>query len=283
MVLRLQRYNWGLMRLFWGLAVVLCAGLPAVAQSSADDEVTRARQELSRIEALVESGVLPPVQLEKARDGLQDAEDGALLRKSIFQTDLTEEQADALVAAARRQLDRRQRAYDATKQLVDVGAAAQISLSPLLVDLDFARKQADLADTRSRLAREMVQAAEMEAALETHLRQAPEEALKIAERFDGNGIFTPQILLRIESAFAAHFGHSMPITADGETAVHKALGFDHRGRVDVGVHPDQPEGVWLREYLTVNHIPFFAFRAAVPGKATGAHIHLGTISPPLAK
>jgi hypothetical protein len=283
MVLRLPRYNWDLMRWFWAFAVLLCVGLPVAAQASGDEEVTRARQELSRIEGLVQSGVLPPAQLEKARDAVQDAEDGALLRKSIFQTDLTEEQADALVAAAKRQLDRRQHAYDTTKQLVDAGAAAQISLSPLLVDLDFARKQADLADTRARLAREMVQAAEMEVTLETRLKQAPDEALKIAERFDGNGIFTPQILLRIESAFAAHFGHGLPITADGETAVHRALGFDHRGRVDVGVHPDQPEGVWLREYLTVNHIPFFAFRAAVPGKATGAHIHLGTISPPLAK
>jgi hypothetical protein len=48
--------------------------------------------------------------------------------------------------------------------------------------------------------------------------------------------------------------------------------------VDVAINPDQPEGVWLREYLTANKIPFFAFRQAVPGKATGAHIHLGPMS-----
>jgi hypothetical protein len=64
----------------------------------------------------------------------------------------------------------------------------------------------------------------------------------------------------------------------GDTAVHRALGFDHRGRVDLAINPDQPEGVWLREYLTANKIPFFAFRQAVPGKATGAHIHLGPMS-----
>ncbi len=268
----------------WGLcAAVLALANPQASQAPEDPEVVRARQEMSRIEPLVRSGVLPPVQLEKARAAVQDAEDGALIRRSIYIQDLTEEQADALVAAATRQLDRRQRAYDEGKQLVESGAAAQMSLSPLLIDLDFARKQVDLAETRARLAKEMVQAAEMEAALETRLKQSPSEALKIAERFDGNGIFTPQILLRIESAFAAHFGHPLPITADGQTAVHTTLGFDHRGRVDVGVHPDQPEGVWLREYLTANRIPFFAFRAAVPGKATGAHIHLGTISPPLHK
>ena len=64
----------------------------------------------------------------------------------------------------------------------------------------------------------------------------------------------------------------------GETAVHRSLGFDHRGRVDVAISPDQPEGVWLRHYLTDNHIPYFAFRQAVPGKATGAHIHMGPMS-----
>jgi hypothetical protein len=69
----------------------------------------------------------------------------------------------------------------------------------------------------------------------------------------------------------------------GETAVHRALGFDHRNRVDVAVHPDQPEGVWLRQYLELHYIPYFAFRRAVPGKATGAHIHIGPMSTPLAR
>jgi hypothetical protein len=64
----------------------------------------------------------------------------------------------------------------------------------------------------------------------------------------------------------------------GETAVHRSLGFDHRGRVDVAINPDQPEGHWLLEYLVDKHIPYFAFRHAVTGKATGAHIHIGPMS-----
>ncbi|MGH9663230.1 MAG: hypothetical protein ACRD9L_02260, partial [Bryobacteraceae bacterium] len=51
--------------------------------------------------------------------------------------------------------------------------------------------------------------------------------------------------------------------------------FDHRGRIDVGLNPDQPEGVWLRHYLESHEIPYFAFRAAVAGKATAPHIHIG--------
>jgi len=82
----------------------------------------------------------------------------------------------------------------------------------------------------------------------------------------------------VETAFEREFGKPLPVSAMGETAVHRALGFDHRGRVDVALNPDAPEGAWLRAYLTVNHIPFFAFRQAVPGKATGAHIHIGPMS-----
>ena len=74
----------------------------------------------------------------------------------------------------------------------------------------------------------------------------------------------------------------MPISANGETSVHRALGFDHRGRVDVAVMPDQPEGIWLRHYLEAHNIPFYAFRSAIAGKATGAHIHIGPGSTRLA-
>jgi hypothetical protein len=53
------------------------------------------------------------------------------------------------------------------------------------------------------------------------------------------------------------------------------LGFDHRGSMDVGVHPDSSEGQALANYLRKSGIPFLAFRTAVPGSATGPHIHIG--------
>jgi hypothetical protein len=120
--------------------------------------------------------------------------------------------------------------------------------------------------------------ARAEESLENKLSESPAEAPGIAERFDGNGVFTALTFSKVETAFAGHFGKPLPVSAMGDTSVHRALGFDHRGRVDVAISPDQPEGVWLREYLTENKIPFFAFRQAVPGKATGAHIHMGPMS-----
>jgi len=95
------------------------------------------------------------------------------------------------------------------------------------------------------------------------------------ERFDGDGAFSPTDLKKVLTAFQNKFHHPMPISANGETSVHRALGFDHRGRVDVALNPDETEGAWLRAYLASQDIPYYAFRAALPGKATGPHIHIG--------
>lgn len=258
--------------------LLVCCVTFAWAQNGEDSQVVQARGELSRIQGLVELGAMPRAKLEQAQDALADAQDGVLLRRLSQQPDLTEAQADELIAAAGRQLDRRKKAFDEGQHLVEAGVAPALSLDTLLRDLDFARRQCDLAETRGRLARELAQQAEAEEALMVKLAQEPAEAPKIGERFDGNGVFTPEIFRQIEAAFEAHFGKPLPVSAMGETAVHRAMGFDHRGRVDVALHPDTPEGQWLLHFLTQNGIPYFAFRQAVPGKATGAHIHLGPIS-----
>jgi len=262
----------------WISLLLLCCASCALAQTLEDPEVMRARLELTRIESLVNTGALPPMQLEKAKSALADAEDTALVRKNIHQQDLTEDQADQLVAAAGRRFERRKQAFDDAKKLIEAGVAPQLSLGTFLRDLDFARKECDLAETRARLAREVNDMARAEEALQARMLTAPSEAAGLADRFDGNGLFNAEIFRRVETAFEGRFGHPLPVSANGETAVHRALGFDHRGRVDVALHPDQPEGIWLRDFLTANRIPFFAFRQAVPGKATGAHIHLGPMS-----
>jgi predicted nicotinamide N-methyase len=57
--------------------------------------------------------------------------------------------------------------------------------------------------------------------------------------------------------------------------------FDHRNAVDVALHPESVEGQSVLNFLRQAGIPFIAFRAAVPGAATGAHIHIGKPSPRL--
>src|SRR5215469_13728196 len=236
-----------------GLTLLACS-LILAAQAPEDPEIARARIDLNRIRALVESGVLPRVQLQKAEDAVADATHAVAIRKSIYSQDLTEDQAN------------------------DVGAAPAQSLDNLVLDMDFARKDCELAANRADLAQQIAAMAEAEAAAQARMPLEPAELSKTAERYDGDGLFTPEMFSRIQTAFEQRFGKPLPVSANGETAVHRALGFDHRGRVDVALRPDQAEGVWLREYLKARRIPYFAFSHAVPGKATGAHIHLGPAS-----
>ncbi|HEX7231612.1 MAG TPA: hypothetical protein VF452_14535 [Candidatus Binatia bacterium] len=83
----------------------------------------------------------------------------------------------------------------------------------------------------------------------------------------------------IEKFFLNTFGRALPISALGQSATHERLRFDHRNAMDVALHPDSKEGQSLLSYLRQAGIPFIAFRSAVPGAATGAHIHIGKPSP----
>jgi len=79
----------------------------------------------------------------------------------------------------------------------------------------------------------------------------------------------------IKQFFTRRFGRALPIGAFGQSALHDRWGYDHRNAMDVGISPDSAEGQILMDYLRANGIPFTAFHFAVPGKATGPHIHVG--------
>lgn len=86
---------------------------------------------------------------------------------------------------------------------------------------------------------------------------------------------------KIEDFFLAKFGHALPVSAMGQTAVHDRMKYDHRDALDVGLHPDSKEGRALIAYLRRSGIPFIAFRRKIAGLATGPHIHIGNRSPKL--
>jgi hypothetical protein len=258
-----------------GLLLLVCVGVCRCAFAADAPEVERAKTEIEKLRSLVAAGAAPRNQLEQAEARMADAEDEAFLRKTLYGQDLTAEQADEMIAAAQRRLDRRREALEAAKKLVAAKVAPALSLDTPQSDVETSEKEFALAETRASLTRELAAMARAEEDLDVKLGTHPSEASLLAERFDGDGVFSTVQLARIETAFQTHFGKLLPVSALGETAVHRALGFDHRGRVDVAVMPDAPEGVWLRDFLTRNRIPYFAFRHAVPGKATGAHIHIG--------
>jgi hypothetical protein len=94
-------------------------------------------------------------------------------------------------------------------------------------------------------------------------------------RFNGGASWSLADAPKIEKFFVQTFGRVLPVTAVGQTATHDRLRFDHRNAIDVALHPDSNEGRALLAYLRQTGIPFIAFRGAVPGAATGAHIHIG--------
>jgi outer membrane efflux protein len=94
-------------------------------------------------------------------------------------------------------------------------------------------------------------------------------------RYGGAGAWSLADADGIKQFFIRRFGRALPIGAFGQSALHDRWGYDHRNAMDIGVNPDSNEGQALIEYLRANGIPFTAFHFAVPGKATGPHIHVG--------
>ncbi len=94
-------------------------------------------------------------------------------------------------------------------------------------------------------------------------------------RYGGAGAWSLADAAGIKQVFVRRFGRALPIGAFGQSALHDRWSYDHRNAMDVGVSPDTAEGQALMEYLRANGIPFTAFHFAVPGKATGPHIHIG--------
>lgn len=84
---------------------------------------------------------------------------------------------------------------------------------------------------------------------------------------------------KIQDFFRDKFKRPLPLSAFGQSDLHTRWGWDHRNGMDIGLHPDSAEGRALIEFLRAESIPFLAFRGAVPGVATGPHIHIGNRSP----
>jgi len=254
------------------------SAIPELQPDLNDPMVIRAKLDFDRMKQLVGQGALPRLRLDKAQDDVDDALDMSILRKNIYSTDVTPEQADQMVQIAERMVLRRQRAIARMQALVNSGVISLAEAQLAGADLDRSRTELAMAITRANVVRQLAEAAKLQkqiATLESQAETHPDWSGKLYTRYAGNGAFSAVDRQKVESAYMAHFFKPLPISADGETAVHRSLGFNHRGRIDVGVSPDSPEGMWLLSYLQKNHIPYFAFRAAIPGRATGAHIHIG--------
>lgn len=275
--------------LLLSFGALILSGIPAGAQTSdppsADKGIELAQQELARVNDLVSAGALPRNRIADAQANLDDAKDEVILAHDLY-GDLPDQGASEaasaeMIAAAQRRLDRQQARVEQAKKLVDAGIATMTYLAPIEAELTARQTTLDLAHLRARLMADRVALAQQQPPAPVFV-PAPagvddsELLLHGMEHYEGSGTFSEaRDLPALELAFSNKFDRPLPISAEGETEVHRGLGFDHRGRVDVAVAPSAPEGVWLRGYLKSRGIPYYAFSYAIRGKATGAHVHIG--------
>ena len=251
------------------------------AQTPSMAEVDRAAKEIQRLSQLYEKGAVSRHRLDEAKAMVDDANDDAILRRTLYGVvkieELSSQQITEMVDAARRRVERMEPRISAKQKLIDAGVIARNEIKDDLQERELRKATLELAESRAKTFELLLDAIRAEEEAVARAEEARKEAEKFrpVERYDGRGMFRMAMLAQIERAYEKRFGQSLPISALGNTELHRTMGFDHTDRVDVALTPDSPEGQWLRGYLEANHVPYFAFRSFVPGQATGAHIHIG--------
>jgi hypothetical protein len=94
-------------------------------------------------------------------------------------------------------------------------------------------------------------------------------------RYTGAGGWSLTDAWKVQRFFSDTFNKQLPIAVFGQGPIHDRWRLDHHNAMDIQLHPDGPEGRALLEFLQKNGIPYLAFRTAIPGTATGPHIHIG--------
>jgi hypothetical protein len=238
----------------------------------------RALADVARVQTLVGEGTLPKSSLDLAQARLADINDEAVLAETLYSSvklaDLTPERQADMLAAAERRFDRQANLVSERQKLLEMGAIAKAEMRSVETELETRRHVVDLAHDRVRLIEAQRQMALEEQNLEHALESGTSR--KAMLKFEGSGHFDKRDFETVAGDFEAQFHYPLPVTALGQTRLHQSLGLDHRGKIDIGLNPEQPEGIWLRRLLEQRQIPYIAFRAAVRGSATAPHIHLGT-------
>ena len=110
-----------------------------------------------------------------------------------------------------------------------------------------------------------------------NLRLANQRLVRTASftRYTGAGGWNIGEAWKVQRFFSDTFKKQLPIAVFGQGAIHDRWRLDHRNAMDIQLHPDGVEGRALLDFLQRNGIPYLAFRSAIPGTATGPHIHIG--------
>lgn len=183
--------------------------------------------------------------------------------------------AQSLVELQQAEVEKLTKSTDLLRQLYSEGLVARVELEKSEQDLTAAKARVEETKKADELAKVQAQElAKAQALAKTKTFVKPTSM--ITRSTAGN--WSLASLSTVQQFFSTTFGKPLPTSAVGQSATHNRMGWDHRNSVDVGLHPDSAEGRALIAYLQNSGIPYLAFRAAIPGVATGPHIHIGSPS-----
>ena len=133
-----------------------------------------------------------------------------------------------------------------------------------------------MANAESQIASVLVEA-EADEEIAKNLKLAKQGLIRTSSftRFTGASGWNLGDAWKIQRFFSDTFNKQLPIAVFGQGAIHDRWRLDHHNAMDIQLHPDGVEGQALLNFLQKNGIPYSAFRSAIPGTATGPHIHIG--------
>lgn len=210
------------------------------------DELTKLREEFVKATNEAKAGLAKLIVIHEAE--VTRAEENLAKSKKLYD--------DGLIAKA--QVDENERALAAAREKVTD-----------------TRRQITEADAQ--VAAILVES-EAEKTIAKNLRLARQSLVRTTAfiRYNGSGSgWSIGEAWKIQRFFSDTFKRELPVAVFGQGAIHDRWRLDHRNAMDISLHPDSAEGQALLSFLQKNGIPYLAFRSAIPGTATGPHIHIG--------
>jgi hypothetical protein len=196
-------------------------------------------------------------------------------------TDEYKSSLEKLIPIYERNVERAEAELEKSKKLLAEGLISRVqyeqtelALKAEQDKLNGARRQITEADAQ---VAGMLAETEAEKTIAKNLRLARQRLVRTTSftRFAGGSGWGIGEAWKVQRFFSDTFKKELPIAVFGQGAIHDRWRLDHRNAMDISLHPDSAEGQALLSFLQKNGIPYLAFRSAIPGTATGPHIHIG--------
>jgi len=216
--------------------------------------------------------VMTAEEIKELNDAASQARENLISASNTYRESL-----ERLIELQKQDEKRAEELVEKRKKLLDLGIIAKKEVEES--EQTLAMVKSKVAETEKQIGSVENLVAEVNAAEETAKEPPPPQGVirstGMLIRFVGATRWNLSDFGKVDAFYRLKFGRALPVSAFGQTETHNHLGYDHSNALDVAVHPDSAEGQALIGFLQGQGISFIAIRGAIPGSATGAHIHIG--------